>query len=297
MPRHRDRPPRPRGAPVAGSVAAPTGRVADRAIRHVVAQRDPSFRRDRSTAIRGPSCRSSAGSGRRRSNRGPPSRRRSCVPGTRSVAGGRTWRGPARTPSTARGTTVAPRPAGRVRRRGASGSRPRSRARRSTTSPRIIAPPTARIRQHPGAEPGDERAEVQSPASSGPSHGRLAGGDEGERDECPDQQDRVLPDAGEDERREDRHERRGERPAGREHEIELGQVGRARAGPGQVVRGARSATMPNAPSSIVSTTSSGQPPAEPYGTHSRVIIAGAARTLSRTAQPPRGEKATMNDAR
>ena len=55
--------------------------------------------------------------------------------------------------------------------------------------------------------------------------------------------------------------------------------------------------MANAPSSIASTTSSGQPPAEPYGTHSSVIIAGAARTLSRTAQPPRGENATMNDAR
>ena len=49
--------------------------------------------------------------------------------------------------------------------------------------------------------------------------------------------------------------------------------------------------------SMARTASSGQPPAEPYGTQSRVIIAGAATTLTRTAQPPRGENATMNEAR
>ena len=57
------------------------------------------------------------------------------------------------------------------------------------------------------------------------------------------------------------------------------------------------ATIPNATSSMTRSARIGQPPAEPYGTHSSVTIAGAARTASRTRRPPRGENATMNEAR
>ena len=78
------------------------------------------------------------------------------------------------------------------------------------------------VRHHSAAEPVHERAEIET--SGGPGRAGDARRDEGERDERPDQQDRVLPHTRECERREDRHERRGERATGREHEIELGQV-------------------------------------------------------------------------
>jgi hypothetical protein len=45
------------------------------------------------------------------------------------------------------------------------------------------------------------------------------------------------------------------------------------------------------------TASTGQPPADPYGTHRTVTIAGAARTASSIQRCPRGEKATTNETR
>ncbi len=52
--------------------------------------------------------------------------------------------------------------------------------------------------------------------------------------------------------------------------------------------------MPKAMSSITSISTIGQPPADPYGTHSSVTIAGAATTARRTGVAARGENAMMN---
>ena len=41
----------------------------------------------------------------------------------------------------------------------------------------------------------------------------------------------------------------------------------------------------------------GHPPADPYGTQSNVIMAGAATVANPMNRTPRGENATMNDAR
>jgi hypothetical protein len=57
------------------------------------------------------------------------------------------------------------------------------------------------------------------------------------------------------------------------------------------------ATIPNATSSIASTASTGQPPAEPYGTHSTVTMAGAATTARAIQRWPRGENAMTNETR
>ena len=120
------------------------------------------------------------------------------------------------------------------------------------------------IRQRPATEPGHERAEVEA-------HGRVrvvrahTRGDQGERDECADQQDRVLPDVREDDRR------RGARRTPRRARRRSTGSGRTRsgapgpAGPGRVGRGGRSRRSRTRPAPSTRSTGIGQPPAEPYG--------------------------------
>ena len=85
------------------------------------------------------------------------------------------------------------------------------------------------VRPQPPGQPAEEPPEVQ------PTTGRAFGGhpdpcrrgeDDG-RDRRSDQQG-VLPDVGKDRRRDQGHECTGRRPGRREHEVELGEVGRPR---------------------------------------------------------------------
>ena len=202
-----------------------------------------------------------------------------------------------------------------VARRGTTGRAPTSRIRPPTRSQRMPAS-VASARRAAGARPAaaattrygpsrpraprEERAEVQAARRrrrvAGLGAGRVSRRQR-EPDERQHEQDRAAPRrpgtrSGPPGRRTRSPARRRATGPGRTRS-----GAPVRAGPGPAGRGGPSRRSPKATSSMARTARTGQPPAEPYGTHSSVTIAGAARRPPRSEPPPRGENAMMKIAR
>ena len=254
---------------------------------------------DRCTACRGPSFRSSGSRPCRRRQRWTsvtPKKLRA-----RKSTGG--WRtNVARTRTKAVGDGQEPRPGADGQDDAAHDEPPdadlgqrASRSRRRTATSR---PGTDEVRHHPAPEPGEERAEVEaSPArrfarrpTARATSARARRAHRSAGSGTPRHPGRPAA------RRWPRTPT-GERAAGRQEEIELGQVGRVRAVLRRAGRAGRRRRSPNATSSRARIARIGQTPAEPNGTHSKVIIAGAATTAGGMNRPPRGENAMMNEPR